>query len=108
MQVSYSEGVAPHAGPESWLPVQEDLWQALRGERMGRVLSRERDILGVPTAFPSSEGNNGRVAMARRVRTPRGRRPLARAEALCAEAGRSRHWPWPVAKVRVVNSKVQP
>ena len=108
MEVSCSEGVANHAGPAPWLFSRKGLWQALAGEGMGRVLSRERDISGVPTVFPYSEGNTGRVALARRARTPRGRRPLARAEALCAEPGRSRYWPWPVAKARVVKRKVQP
>jgi len=108
VQVSRSEGVANHAGPTPWLFPGKGRWQALAGEGMGRVLSREMDISGVPTVFPYSEGNTGRVVSARRFQTPRGRRPLARAEALCTEPGRSRCWPWPVAKVRVVKRKVQP
>ncbi|OQC04808.1 MAG: hypothetical protein BWX80_02326 [Candidatus Hydrogenedentes bacterium ADurb.Bin101] len=41
MKVLYSEGVANHTGPGPWLFSREGLWQALAGESMGRVLSRE-------------------------------------------------------------------
>ncbi len=45
MQVSYSEELANHTGPESWLFSRKGLWQALTGEGMGWVLSREIFIL---------------------------------------------------------------
>ena len=41
MEVSYSEGLANHAGPESCVGVREDAGEALTGVRAGWVLSRE-------------------------------------------------------------------
>jgi len=41
MQESYSEGLAIHAGPESWGAARKGFSQALTGVRAGRVLSRE-------------------------------------------------------------------
>ena len=41
MEVSYSEGLANHAGPESCAVVRKDGGEALTGVRTGRVLSRE-------------------------------------------------------------------
>ncbi len=41
MKVSYSEGVATHADPESCAGVRKGTGEALTGERTGRVLSRE-------------------------------------------------------------------
>ena len=45
MQVSYSEGVANHTGPESCGAAREGGVEALTGEGAGRVFSRERNIL---------------------------------------------------------------
>ncbi len=45
MKVSYGEGVATHAGPESCGVVREGSVEALTGVRAGRVLSRERTFL---------------------------------------------------------------
>lgn len=108
MEVSYGEVLAKHTGPESWLFPQEGLWQALTGEGTGRILSREMGFSGAPTASPSLEGHTDRTAIARCSSAPRGRRPLARVEASCAEPGRSRYWPRTVCGVRVVKRKVQP
>ena len=41
MEVSYSEGLASHTGPESCVGVRKDDGEALTGVRTGRVLSRE-------------------------------------------------------------------
>ena len=41
MEVSYSEGLASHIGPESCVGVRKDDGEALTGGRAGRVLSRE-------------------------------------------------------------------
>ncbi len=41
MEVSYSEGLANHAGPESCVGVREGAGEALTGVRAGWVLSRE-------------------------------------------------------------------
>ena len=42
MQVSYSEGVANHTGPESCVGIREDAGEALTGERIGQPSSREK------------------------------------------------------------------
>jgi RNA-directed DNA polymerase len=41
MEVSYSEGLANHAGPESCVGVRKDAGEALTGVRTGWVLSHE-------------------------------------------------------------------
>ena len=41
MEVSYSEGLANHTGPESCVGVRKDAGEALTGVRAGWVLSRE-------------------------------------------------------------------
>jgi RNA-directed DNA polymerase len=41
MEVSYSEGLASHTGPESCVGVRKDEGEALTGVRTGWVLSRE-------------------------------------------------------------------
>ena len=38
MQVSYSEGVANHTGPESCDDIREDAGEALTGERIGQAI----------------------------------------------------------------------
>jgi hypothetical protein len=45
MKVSYSEGSANHAGPESCGDAREGGCEALTGEGAGRVLSRENNLL---------------------------------------------------------------
>src|SRR5262245_36397385 len=44
MKESNNEGVANHVGPESWIVVGNGDGQALTGERVGRVSSRERNF----------------------------------------------------------------
>jgi hypothetical protein len=89
MEESYVEGVANHDGPESCVGAREGDGEALTGVRMGRVLGREIRQFGVPTLLSEAEGNTTGAAIARRRATPRGRRPLARAESSCARTGRS-------------------
>jgi hypothetical protein len=45
MKESYGEGLASHAGPESWAVAREDGGQALTGVSAGWVSSRERTVL---------------------------------------------------------------
>ena len=45
MKVSYSEGLANHAGSESCGAAREGGFEALTGEGAGRVYSREKDLL---------------------------------------------------------------
>jgi hypothetical protein len=90
MKESYSEGVATHAGPESCGGGSNVTAEALTGVRSGQVLSRE--ILfnfGVPTLWDSAEGNIGHIAIARYIRTLRGRRPCACTETPYTGTGRS-------------------
>src|SRR5437016_12408075 len=47
----------------------------------------------MPTLFGKGEGNNQCTAMARGVGIPRGRRPQAGTEAICARTGRSCDYP---------------
>jgi len=90
MKEPYGEGLANHIGPESCGGGSNAMAEAITGARADQVLSRE--ILfksGVPTLWDSAEGNIGRVAIARHVRTLRGRRPCACTETPCAGTGRS-------------------
>ena len=93
MRKPYSEGLATHTGPESWVGICEDVSQALTGVRAGRVLSREITKTRVPTASPCSEGNTLPVDNARQAGTLRGPRPRACTEAPCARTGRARVLP---------------
>jgi len=91
MKEPYGEGVASHTGPEPCVAAREGVGEALAGARAGRVLSRERfGQTGVPTPSIRPEGNIDHIASARCGRTPRGRRPRARAETPRPGPGRSR------------------
>ena len=57
MQVSCSEGVANHTGPESCVGVREDAGEALTGERIGQPSSRENLIVPDADVFRITEGN---------------------------------------------------
>src|SRR5271156_767182 len=89
MKEPHVEGVANHDGPEPCVSAREGDGEALAGVRAGRVLSREIRQFGVPTPLSYAEGNTPRGANASPGATPRGRRPLARAESSCARTGRS-------------------
>jgi len=52
VRVSCSEGVANHTGPESWLGRRETAGQALTGEHVGWVLSREMVQVRGADGFP--------------------------------------------------------
>jgi hypothetical protein len=90
MKESYGEGVASHIGLESCGHASNDAVEALTGVRSGQVLSRE--ILfnfGVPTLWDKTEGKIEYVAIARYIRTLRGRRPCACTETSYTGTGRS-------------------
>ena len=75
MQVSYSEGLANHTGPESCVGICEDAGEALTGERIGQPLSRESLKISGADVVAFTEGNMaGRVSASARP-TRRGRRP---------------------------------
>ncbi len=75
MEVSHDEGLANRIGPESCGFVSNGIAEALTGERMGRVLSREILIFQGADDVGHSEGNTLHVAIARHGGTLRGRRP---------------------------------
>ncbi len=95
MKEPYGEGVASHTGPESCGRGSNGTAEALIGVRTGQVLSRE--ILlnsGVLTLWDDTEGNIGYIAIARYIRTLRGRRPCACTETLYTGTGRSHVCLW--------------
>ena len=59
MQVSHSEGVANHTGPESCAGIREDAGEALTGERIGQPSSRESLIFPDADVVRNTEGNMG-------------------------------------------------
>jgi RNA-directed DNA polymerase len=75
MKEPYDEGLASHTGPESCGGDSNGTAEALTGVRTGRVLSREILSFQGADGMGQSEGNTWRVAIARQVRTLRGRRP---------------------------------
>ena len=89
MKEPYIEGLANHDDPESCDGIRKAVGEALTGECIGEVLSREIHS-GVPTFLSEGEGHIEMGGMASRSRTPRGRRPSACADAPCAGTGRSR------------------
>ena len=80
MQVSASEGLANHTVPESCAETREGFGEALTGVRIGWVLSRENNTLGV-------EGNMARRASASAWTARRGRRPQHVRKLLAREPG---------------------
>jgi hypothetical protein len=68
MEEPHVEGVATHDDPESCSDSREAAAEALTGARMGTVLSREINHIGVPTLLTEAEGNTSCAANARRDR----------------------------------------
>jgi len=93
MKEPYGEGLASHTDPESCGCGSNAMAEALTGVRMGRVLSRESVRVQDAHVVDVTEGSTGRIAIARYVKTLRGRRPRARTETPYAGTGRSRNWP---------------
>jgi hypothetical protein len=82
MKEPYTEGPASHGDPESCVGIREGVGEALTGERIGEVSSREITRSGVPTVLCEREGNTTGARYGERVRDP------ARSETLCM-CGRS-------------------
>jgi hypothetical protein len=95
MQEPHGEGVTTHTDPKLCGPAGNGRTEALAGESTGRVLSRVilDEQFGVPMLSKMSEGKTEPIISVRWARTPRGRRPQACADALCAGTGRSLVWP---------------
>jgi RNA-directed DNA polymerase len=83
MKVSYDEGIASHVGPESCVGGRKVTVEALTGERVGWVLSREMAKIRSADNVCPLEGNTGRVAKqdlpdSARSETPRTHRSISR------------------------------
>ena len=65
MREPYAEGLATHSGPESCGDDREGVPEALTGERVGWVLSRERMIVSGAEAVMKVEGKTVRPGLAR-------------------------------------------
>lgn len=63
MKEPYSEGLAPHTGPESCACSREDAGEALTGVRTGQPLSGEIKSIGTPTLLSEAEGHTNSGAM---------------------------------------------
>jgi len=94
MQESYGEGLATRTGPESCAAVRE----AVTGEWVGRVISRERPLLRAPRPSREAEGHMGGVDTARCPRVWRGPRPRAWPDPPRARTGRARGGPTGMAR----------
>jgi RNA-directed DNA polymerase len=94
MKVPYGVGVATHAGPESCTVAGNGGGEALTGVRAGWPLSREITLwIGGPRLWSEAEGSTGCAVMARRTRSPRGRRPHACTQASRTGTGRAHDRP---------------
>jgi hypothetical protein len=105
MRVSYGEGLASHTGLESCVFTREGGIEALAGVRAGWVSSHENVFIRSADGLRPSEGNTGRIVIARFAWAPRGLRPHARTQAPHAEAGRSQVRLGRVSQVRAANPK---
>lgn len=98
MREPHTEGVATHGDPESCTDAREGIGEALTGACTGTVWSREITPSGAPTLLSEAEGDTGSRVIASWTEAPRGRRPVARAEPLCARTGRSHARPPQMAR----------
>jgi len=92
VRVLTSEDPANHAEPESCAVSRKGHGEALTGEDVGRVLSREKSIQSAVPLWLWA-GKTDDDATARRRLTLRGQRPRTHIETPCAETGRSCHRP---------------
>ncbi len=93
MKVLYREDLANHFDPESCAVTREGGREALTGESVGRVQSSETDYEQVADAVQVRGRQHWITVLARCPQDLRSRRPLARTETYCTEAGRSHVWP---------------
>lgn len=77
MEEPYTEGLAPHGGPESCVGVREGVGEALTGARVGRAIEPRNQPSGVPTPSLGVEGNTAGSVMRELLVGP------ARSENLC-------------------------
>jgi hypothetical protein len=89
VQVHYDEGVATHIGPEPCAFAREGRGEASAGERAGQPLSRERNLIRVPTPYPERKATPRGALRARGLEDPAWSETLACAHTPCAGTGRS-------------------
>jgi len=77
MKELYTEGPASHGDPESCVGICKGAGEALTGERIGEVSSREISHSGVPTVLTEREGHTAGGRHGESVSDP------ARSETLC-------------------------
>lgn len=88
MRKSYRKDAADHPDPESCGADRKVRHEALTGEDVGEVSSREIPTSGTPTLLSEAEGNMAMNDMASSSTARRGRRPSARIETSSAGTGR--------------------
>ena len=93
MQVSHSEGLANHTGPESCVGIREDAGEALTGERIGQPSSRESLILPDADVVRITEGNMGSAITRALTQSGVVEDPEHVRKLLCTGTGRPRVWP---------------
>ena len=71
MKVPNAEGLANHSGPESCGGAREDTPEALTGESVGQVLSRESDLLRGADGFLKFGRQHMLLRQAQEVTWPR-------------------------------------
>jgi hypothetical protein len=93
MKEPYTEGLATHGDPESCAGGARDepkaAGEALTGACTGRAIEPRNLFLRSVGAVSPRVGNTTSSASASSKLAPRGQRPLASAESLCARTGRS-------------------
>src|SRR4030095_2176350 len=103
VRVRYRQGLASQSGSESWAGGSNSTGQALTGECIGWVLSRERGESGGARVSLILEGKTAERGKASAKQAPRGRRPQACAETYCAEPGRAHRRPQRKTKLWAVS-----
>lgn len=98
MKEPHTEGVAIHGDLESCTDVRESIGEALTEACTGAVWSREITRFGALTLLSEAESHTRSRVIASGSEAPRGRRPVARAEPLCARTGRSHVRPSQMAR----------
>jgi hypothetical protein len=93
VQVSDSEGLASHAGPESGAGLGNGVREALTGERAGRVSSPEIGLVLGADALRTRGRQYRRPRFGEGETDPAGSETSAWTETRCAEPGRPCIWP---------------
>src|SRR5205823_5721666 len=89
MKKPYTEGSATHGDPESCAGKEQGAGEALTGADTGREIEPRNTLQsGAPTPSLKAEGNTMTRESVSSSSAPRGLRPRACVESLCARTGR--------------------